>query len=241
MIIGGLQKTTLIDYPGKIAATIFLLGCNFKCPWCYSRELVLQKEIENHPKLPEEYIFDFLKEKKGMLDGVVICGGEPTLQKKLPDFCRKIKKLGFFIKLDTNGSNPEMLKELIKKELVDYIAMDIKAPFSGKKYNKAVGLKSDLKKIKESVGVVRNSGIDFEFRTTIVPEIHELKDIEKIAKDLSAIFGKESKKIKYFLQNFRPEKTVDDSLKNKRPYSDEIMEEMKMACKKFIENCEIRG
>ena len=128
MIIGGLQKTTLIDYPGKIAATVFLSGCNFLCPWCYSAELVLEEKIKLQPKISEKELFDFLKQRKGLLEGIVICGGEPTIQKDLPNFLEKIKNLGFLVKLDTNGSNPEMLEYLIKNKLVDYVAMDIKVP-----------------------------------------------------------------------------------------------------------------
>ena len=128
MEIAGLQKLTLIDYPGKLACTVFLAGCNFLCPWCYSKELVLPKEIEKQPKISEKEFFNFLKNRKGLLEGVVLCGGEPTIFKNLPDFAKKIKKLGFFVKLDTNGSNPEMIKELINKNLIDYVAMDVKLP-----------------------------------------------------------------------------------------------------------------
>ena len=127
MIIGGLQKHTLIDYPGKIAATIFTSGCNFRCPFCHNPELVLPEEISKSKELPLQEVFSFLKERKGFLDGVVICGGEPTIHNDLYDFCSEIKRIGFLIKLDTNGHNPEMLEKLIDKELIDYIAMDIKA------------------------------------------------------------------------------------------------------------------
>lgn len=241
MVIGGLQKTTLIDYPGKLAATIFLLGCNFRCPWCYSKELVLPEEIKKHPKISEKYVFDFLKGKKGMLEGVVICGGEPTLQNGLLNFCRKIKKLGYLIKLDTNGSNPEILEKLIRKKAIDYIALDIKAPFvSNSKYNKAIGVKIDLKKIKKSIEIIRDSGLNFEFRTTIVPKVHSINDVEKTAEEISTIFGKKELVVKYFLQNFRSEKTIDFKLEKQRPYSDEVLEKMKKVARRFIQNCEIR-
>ncbi|MDP2741791.1 MAG: anaerobic ribonucleoside-triphosphate reductase activating protein, partial [bacterium] len=120
MIIGGLQRTTLIDYPGKLACTVFLAVCNFRCPWCYSAELVLPEEIIKQPRIEEKEFFSFLKERKGLLEGVVICGGEPTVNKELPQFVEKIKKMGYLVKLDTNGSNTEMLKDLINKKLVDY-------------------------------------------------------------------------------------------------------------------------
>jgi len=128
MIIGGLQKTTLIDYPGKLACTVFLAVCNFRCPWCYSSELVLPEKIMKQTRIEEKYLFDFLRERKGLLEGVVICGGEPTVNKDLPKFIEKIKNLGYFVKLDTNGSNPEMLKNLVGVKLIDYAAMDIKGP-----------------------------------------------------------------------------------------------------------------
>src|SRR3989344_9208054 len=126
MIIAGLQKTTLIDYPGKIACVVFLAACNFRCPWCYSSELVLPVKIAKQPRVLDKEFFDFLRQRKGLLEGVVICGGEPTVNKDLPQFLQKIKNLGYSIKLDTNGSNPEMLKDLANSQLIDYVAMDIK-------------------------------------------------------------------------------------------------------------------
>jgi pyruvate formate lyase activating enzyme len=240
MIIGGLQKTTLIDYPGKLAATIFLLGCNFRCPWCYSKELVLPEEIKKHPRISEKYILDFLKGKKGLLEGVVVCGGEPTLQNGLPDFCRKIKNLGYSIKLDTNGSNSKILEKLIKERLINYIALDIKSSLKKEKYKKATGGKADIKEIIKSIKIIKKSGIDFEFRTTIVPGVHNVEDVEKIAKEIKEIFKEELSEIKYFLQNFRSEKTIDRSLEKQRPYSDELLEEMKKSVQRFIQHCEIR-
>lgn len=218
MIIGGLQKTTLIDYPGKIAATIFLSGCNFRCPWCYSSELVLPEKIKNQPVFSEETIFSFLDQRKHYLDGIVICGGEPTINPELPAFIRKIKEFGYSVKLDTNGSNSEMLKNLIERKLVDYIALDIK-PENFQK---------------ESAEILRNSDADFEFRTTVVPEIHKKEDFIKLAK----IIG--GKKIKYYLQNFRPEKTLNPDFEKLKPYSREFLEEIKKSIKNNFEICEIR-
>jgi pyruvate formate lyase activating enzyme len=126
MVISGLQKTTLIDYPGKIACIVFLAGCNFRCPWCYSSELVLPLKIAKQPRTSEQEFFNFLRGRQGLLEGVVICGGEPTINKDLDKFIEKIKVLGYAVKLDTNGSNPEMLKNLVDLRLIDYVAMDIK-------------------------------------------------------------------------------------------------------------------
>ena len=233
MKIAGLQKTTLIDYPGKIAATVFLSGCNFFCPWCYSPELVLLDKIKKQPGISEKEFFAFLKEKIGLLDGLVICGGEPTLNKDLPDFIKKIKKLGFLVKLDTNGSNPEMLKNLIAKNLLDYVAMDIKASLN--KYQVS-GIKyRALDNIKKSVKILKEGKVDYEFRTTVVPTIHTQRDILEIAKWIGG------KNVKYFLQSFRPEKTLDPEFEKIKPYSEEWMEEVKKKISPFFKTCGTRS
>jgi pyruvate formate lyase activating enzyme len=221
MIIGGLQKVTLVDYPGKLACTVFITGCNFRCPFCYSKELVLPERIKDHPQILEESFFDFLKERKGFLEGCVLCGGEPTVcGDELVEFARKIKDLGFFVKLDTNGTNPEVIKKMIEEKVVDYIAMDIKAPLEKEKYNLASGSQIDLEKIKESISLIKNSNIDYEFRTTVVPGIHSREDIIQMANDIAPAK-------KYFLQNFRGEKGVIDSrLDNALPFEDKILKEI---------------
>jgi pyruvate formate lyase activating enzyme len=233
MQIGGLQKLTLIDYPGKLAATCFLIGCNFRCPWCYSSELVLPEKIEQQPKISQKEFFNFLKERKKFLEGVVICGGEPTIHKKLPNFIKKIKKIGYFVKLDTNGTNPEMLKDLINKKLIDYVAMDIKAPLENQKYERATGVKTNLKKIKKSIEIIKNSEIEYEFRTTVVPTIHTKAEIIQMARDISSAK-------KYFLQNFRPEKTINPEFEKIKPYSLKELIEIKNAIAPFFEICQIR-
>ncbi len=199
MLIGGLQKVTLIDYPGKVACTVFLMGCNFRCPFCYSGELVLPEEIKKQPIIPEKVFFDFLKERKGLLEGVVLCGGEPTISEGLLEFCQKIKKLGYLVKLDTNGSSPKMIEKLIKERLIDYVAMDIKAPQN--KYSFYSGNKSDIEKIKKSVDILKQRRIDFEFRTTVAPGLTE-KDILKIADWIGG------KKVSYFFQEFNSQKPI---------------------------------
>jgi len=194
MKIGGLQKVTLIDYPGKVACTVFLSGCNFRCPFCYSPELVLPEKIKKHPSIKERDFFDFLSEKRGLLDGCVICGGEPTIYgEELIDFCKKIKEMGFSIKLDTNGSNPDVLTKAIP--LIDYIAMDIKSPLD-QRY-KEFSVIDCLDRIKESIEIIKKSGIDYEFRTTITN--HSVDDILEIAEYLSPAK-------RYYLQRFIGEK-----------------------------------
>lgn len=231
--IGGLQKLTLIDFPGRLAATVFLSGCNFRCPWCYSSELVLPEKIKKHPKISEREFFNFLKRKKGLLEGVVICGGEPTINKDLPNFIKKIKKLGFLVKLDTNGSNPEMLKFLFEKKLIDYVAMDVKAPLNSSKYQKATGVKINIEKIKESIKLIKESKVDYEFRTTFVPTIHKKDDIFQIAKD---IFPAK----KYFLQNFRPEKTISPFFEKVKPYPKEFLLAIQKLILPLFDVCQVR-
>lgn len=257
MLTGGLQKLTLIDYPGKVACTVFCVGCNFKCPWCYNPELVLPEKIKNQPRVSEKDFFKFLKSRQGLIEGVVISGGEPIIHKDLPEFCQKIKKMGFLVKLDTNGSNPAMLKKLIDKKLVDYVAMDIKAPLGVKaqsskrkaqKYDILTGAKGNLNKVKESIKIIKSSGIDCEFRTTIVPTLFVKEDIIQIAKEIggnpSMASGQASStgsgQGRYYLQNFRPEKTIDPKFKKIKLYSKEYLLEIQRAVSPFFEICRIR-
>lgn len=226
--IGGLQKLTLIDFPGRLAATIFLCGCNLRCPWCYSRELVLPELIAGQPKIAEKELFDFLKERKGLLEGVVICGGEPTLNPDLAEFISRIKKIGYPIKLDTNGANPEALKDLIERKLVDYVALDVKLP-----KERYVELGVEAEKIEKSIQLLKKSGIDHEFRTTVVPGVHQKEDILKIARWLSPAQ-------KYYLQNFRAEKTLNPELEKTRPYPADQLLEIKKEISALFGTCEIR-
>jgi len=236
MHIGGLQKTTLIDYPGKIACTVFTVGCNFRCPWCYSSELVLPEKIVDQPEILEQDFFDFLEKRKGQVDGVVICGGEPTMQADLPHFCERIKKLGYVVKLDTNGSNCKMLKQLIDERLIDYIAMDIKG--SLKKYPQAIGHKADATKgiidnVLKSVELLKQDKVDYEFRTTFTPKILDKQDILDIAEWLTPAK-------KYYIQNFRAEKNLDPDFIKIRPYSDEYVSDVRDSIVHLFEVCEIR-
>ncbi len=237
MKIGGLQRFTLIDYPGKVACIVFLSGCNFKCSWCYSSELVLPDKIKKQPEIDQEEFFSFLKKRKGKIDGVVICGGEPTINSDLFDFVKKIKEEGFSVKLDTNGSSPEVLKNLIHSNLLDYIAMDIKGAIKGeeekRKYSEIVGTSIDIEKIKESIKIIMESGIDYEFRTTVIPDIHKEEDIEKIGE---AIKGAKA----YYLQNFLPEKTIEEGFINKKPFLKEDINKFKNIASIFVKKCEIR-
>lgn len=229
--IGGLRKTTLIDYPGQVAATVFLTGCNFRCSFCYSSELVLPEKIKKQPKISEKELFDFLRKRRGLLEGIVICGGEPTCNEDLPEFIRKIKEMGFSVKLDTNGSNPEMLKKLIDEKLVDYVAMDIKAP--KEKYDKITGVKVRVQNIEESIRILKEGTVDYEFRITVVPTLHSREDIIEIAKWIGPAK-------RFFLQNFRAEKTIDSNLEKVKPCPIEFLKELKKEISPYFEICQIR-
>jgi len=234
MIIGGLQKTTLIDYPGKIACVVFLAGCNFRCPWCYSAELVLPLKIVKQPRMEEKEFFDFLRSRKGLLEGVVVCGGEPTVNKELPQFIQRIKNLGYPVKLDTNGSNPELIKILVKSGLVDYIAMDIKAPLNKKIYQTILGEGITLDEVKDTVDFLKQGKVDFEFRTTVVSTIHAKEDFLEIAKWIGG------KDIKYYLQNFRPEKTIAPEFEKIEPFKKEFLDQIVKEISPYFKICQSR-
>lgn len=191
MTVNGFQKMTLLDFPGKVACTIFLGGCNMRCPFCHNAGLVIGDSTDT---FSGEEIISYLEKRKGILDGVCITGGEPTLRRDLPEFIREIKNLGYAVKLDTNGTNPALLKSLILDGLVDYVAMDIKNCFE--KYPQTVGVENfDITPIKESIDFLLSGAVDFEFRTTVVKQLHTVEDVERIAKEISPAK-------KYFIQNF---------------------------------------
>lgn len=209
MLIGGLQKSSLIDYPEKISAIIFTQGCNLKCSYCHNPELINGIQQTG---IDEAQILNFLISRKGKLDGVVITGGEPTLHKDLPEFIKQIKILGFSVKLDTNGTNPEMLESLIHENLIDYVAMDIKAPIE--KYKEIVCADVNTDNILKSIDILKKSDIDYEFRTTVIKSQLLTEDFENIGKLI-----KNSEK--YYLQRFVPTKTLNKKFLQEETYSDE--------------------
>ena len=227
--IKGIQKLSLIDYPGKLCATIFLGGCNLRCPYCYNVRLVL--EPENLKTIPEQDVLDLLSERKGFLDGICVGGGEPTIHEELPVFLSKVKRLNFLVKIDTNGSIPKMLKRLINEGIVDYIAMDVKAPL--KKYRENIRAEVDTDAMKESIRLIRASNIDYEFRTTVVPSLIDGEDLVEIAKML------ESSK-RFAIQQFRPERTLDESFRGVAPYPLEKLEEFRQRIRPFFKECKLR-
>ncbi|MFA9464280.1 MAG: anaerobic ribonucleoside-triphosphate reductase activating protein [Velocimicrobium sp.] len=229
MKIAGMQKTSLLDFPDKLCSTIFTDGCNLRCPFCQNASLVL--ESGTNPMIFEQEIFTFLNKRRGLLDGVCITGGEPLLQEGVEEFISKIKELGFLVKLDTNGTFPEQLMELTKKGLIDYVAMDIKN--SLKNYHKSVGFCDfDTSKVERSVAFLKEAGIPYEFRTTVVKEFHTKKDFELIGTWLT-------KTEHYFLQEF---KLSDDVINpNLHACSREEMEEFRNILLKHAINAQLRG
>ena len=207
MLIGGFQKLTLIDYPGKVATTVFTVGCNFRCPFCHNPELVdFQKTALQTYQKNENGFFDFLEKRKGLLDGVCVTGGEPTVQPDLPDFLAKIKKMGFLVKLDTNGSRPGIVRNIIGRELANFFAMDIKNRAG--KYAETAGAGIDEENIKESIRLIRESGVPYEFRTTVVPGLHDESDFDGIAE---LIDGAPT----YYLQEFRDFRILSPELRDR--------------------------
>lgn len=198
MEIKGLAKTTLLDYPGHVAATLFVGGCQFKCPFCHNGSLVTKADLL--PDIPLEEVYSFLEKRRGVLDGVCVTGGEPTFQPDLRELLYDIKSMGYLVKLDTNGYDPTQLDHLFKEGLVDYVAMDIKN--SQKKYAKTAGRADlDITRIKLSADLIRESGLDYEFRTTVVKELHSVDDMHEIAEWLK---GSQA----YYLQSYVPSEDV---------------------------------
>lgn len=245
MIIGGLQKFSLLDYPEHLSAIIFTQGCNFRCQFCYNPMLVRfagkinhnipspkSEDQRGHTYIKEDDLFSFLKKRLGKLDAVVITGGEPTIHADLPKFIKKIKSLGYKIKLDTNGAQPEILKKLVEEQLIDYLAMDIKA--SEKKYKLVTGEQPDLAKIKKSIKIIKESGLPYEFRTTIVPGLHEKNDIKEIGKLIKG-------GAKWFLQQFKSDMDlINKKLKRTKPYTEKEIKEMCKEARKYVKFCEVR-
>ncbi|MFP4198333.1 MAG: anaerobic ribonucleoside-triphosphate reductase activating protein [Halanaerobium sp.] len=232
MRLAGLQKTSVIDFPDQISAVVFTQGCNFYCPYCHNSQLIPMKIPAEQELMPEEYFFKFLKQRQNLLDGVTITGGEPLLQQDLKEFMLKIKNdYELLLKLDTNAADSKKLKELIKAELIDYLAVDIKFSWANYQQLAPEGLVSGIKKAAE---MIINSNLNYEFRTTVVPGLHDRKEIEKIAQQIE---GAE----KYYIQNFRPVNTLDPELRKQRSFAASELEELKAAAEKYLENVQIRN
>ena len=229
MNIGGFQQTSLLDYPDTISAIIWTTGCNFFCPFCYNPQLV-KGEV---PLIAEAEIFSFLQKRKGKLEALVISGGEPLLQPDIRTFTTKVKDLGYLVKIDTNGTRPDALKDLIDHQCVDYLAMDIKAP--PQKYHLLTGTTVDLDAIKRSIELLKTSGIAYELKTTVVPTLLDKQDIIAIAQWIQG-------STTYYLQQFKPDTTLlSPDLEQQQPYPAEYLKEIKDEIAQYVDKCQIRG
>ncbi|MBE5884232.1 MAG: anaerobic ribonucleoside-triphosphate reductase activating protein [Lachnospiraceae bacterium] len=234
MEIHGFNKTTLLDYPEYVAATVFTGGCNFRCPFCHNAGLVM--EPKRQQLIPEGEVLAHLQKRQGILDGVCITGGEPTLQRDLKDFIKKLKDMGYLVKLDTNGYRPQVLRELLSEEMLDYVAMDIKA--SREKYALAAGVSNlDLSVIEESVEILKSAGIPYEFRTTVVKGIHDIQEFESIGSWLSGCRA-------YYLQGFQENENIIALRAGATCFSafaPKDMESMAEIARKYIDKVILRG
>ncbi|MEK7170286.1 MAG: anaerobic ribonucleoside-triphosphate reductase activating protein [Patescibacteria group bacterium] len=228
MIFGGFEKFTLIDYPGKTACMVYTIGCNFRCPYCHNPELVDETVSLTYS---EADILSFLDMRKGLLDGVVITGGEPTMHRSLPAFMAKVKEKGFSVKLDSNGTNPAMLKKVITEKLVDYIAMDIKAPLQS--YSKTVARPVDVGAIRESIRLIMASSVPYEFRTTLIKALTSPEDILNIGKEIKGAKA-------YYLQKFVSTKLLNPQFRKKVTYTDEELTELQKKLTPYVSFCGIR-
>jgi pyruvate formate lyase activating enzyme len=231
MRIVGFIKTSLLDWDGHVVSSIYLPGCNFLCPFCHNRDMVLHPE--SLEEVPFPVIADYVRSNSEFLDGVVVTGGEPTMHKDLPHLLRQIKELGTKVKLDTNGTNPRMLRDIIDAGLLDYVAMDLKAPLN-ERYDDLAGVKVDLDSIKRSIEILETSGIDHEFRTTVVPILLTAQDVESMA----AYIGGTKR---YALQQFRPGNTLDPNLNAVKPYSGAALKGMAETAGRYVRKVIIRG
>lgn len=227
-IIGGIQKTTLVDFPQKIASIVFTQGCNFRCGYCHNPEIL---DFNKKTNFKTEDFFKFLKSREGKLDGVVITGGEPTLQSGLYEFIKEIKNLNFLVKLDTNGTNPQIVEKLINDNMLDYIAMDIKSPLE--KYSQIVCSQVNVNNIQKSINLIMQSNIDYEFRTTVIKSQLSYDDFEIIGQMI-----KDTKR--YYLQKFVPSKILNSDLLIAETYTDEEFKGICQNLKKYVDIAEYR-
>jgi len=233
MKFAGLVKQSLVDYPGEVTAVLFTRGCNIRCPFCQNTDLLLRSPRFVEPISLEEAL-DFLKERKGFLDAVTVTGGEPTLHEDLPHALSAFKALGYLVKLDTNGTNPAMLQQLIAGGILDYVAMDIKAPLDYRKYARACGklTTEEFFNVRSSIRMLMEAGIEVEFRTTVVPLLHSFEDIEEIARYIQGA-------PLYSLQQFNPSVTLDTDYGAVVPYTRQEMQALADRCAPFVQNVRV--
>jgi len=234
ILIKGMIETSLLDWDGKIVSTLYTPYCNFRCPYCQNAGLVLNPD--QYETIPFEVISNFLINHRNWIDGICLTGGEPCFFEDLPEFLEKIRNLGMEIKLDTNGTFPKILQRVIDRGLVNYVAMDIKAPLNFNAYEKSTRIKSKelLERVRESVDLIIHSGVDYEFRTTVVPNLHSEEDILEIAREIG-------RAKKYALQNFSNRETMDPEFQKISPYKIEELEKICQLSLQYVRCCVVRG
>jgi pyruvate formate lyase activating enzyme len=237
MNICGFEKTTLLDFPGKVACTVFVGGCDFRCPYCYNPELVLCSSRMSC--VAEDEFFSFLEKRRSVLDGVVVCGGEPTLQRDLRIFLGKVRELGFLTKLDTNGSRPRVVRELLEAGLLDFVSLDVKAPLN-ERYCLITGEESSHERTRESIEILLRDNVSFELRTTVVPTLHEKEDLVDLAIQISSL-ASPSPSPRWILQQFQPGKCLDPKFDKIEPYGSTALEDMLTAVRRYVPTVELRG
>ena len=232
MHIKGWVPSSLLDYPGRIAASLFCGGCNFRCPNCHNGDIVVRPQ--DFADVPLSDIWSFLDKRHGLLDGVVVSGGEPTLESDLLPFCARLHEKGFLVKLDTNGYRPDVLQEAITGGLIDYVAMDVKAPLDPVKYTRAAGVPIDTTRIQSSVDTLLAGSVEYEFRTTVIPGIHQEEDIVQIAQAIADARL-------YFVQQFVPRGTLDPEMLEQVPLMPERIRGMADLASKWVDQVRVRG
>ncbi|MEE8590090.1 MAG: anaerobic ribonucleoside-triphosphate reductase activating protein [Spirochaetia bacterium] len=236
MTFKGWQKTSLIEYPGKVATVLFTGGCNFRCPFCYNADLV--QRPQELADLPGETVLEYLRTNRGLYQALVISGGEPTLNAETPEFLAEVKALDLCTGLETNGTNPDMIAGLLKEDLVDYIAMDVKAPLTWEAYRRAAGLNEGnrgwIEKIRATLELLKTAKAEIELRCTLVPKIHNREDLLNLARQLQG-------HRRFVLQQFVPERALDPLYRDEAPFNAETLRELRSQIADLFGSCEVRG
>ncbi len=232
--IKGFDQMSLVDWDGMVATTLYTSGCNFRCPYCHNSGLVLFPD--QYESIPVNEILDYVREHNDFIDGVVITGGEPCIHKNIGGFIKQLREVGVRVKLDTNGSFPELLESLIDKELLDYVAMDVKAPLDFDSYSKSAGItdRRTFEKVCDSIDLLMEGRVDYEFRMTVVPALHRASDLQRVAEQIKGAR-------RFVLQNYVPRDTLDPAFLKETPYNAERLEEFKKMMAPMFDECLIRG
>lgn len=232
--IKGFDQMSLVDWDGMVATTLYTSGCNFRCPYCHNSGLVLFPD--QYESIPVDEILDYLREHNDFIDGVVITGGEPCIHSNIGGFIKQLREVGVRVKLDTNGSFPDLLESLIDKELLDYVAMDVKAPLDFGSYSKSAGItdRRTFEKVRDSIDLLMEGRVDYEFRMTVVPALHRASDLQRVAEQIEGAR-------RFVLQNYVPRDTLDPAFLNETPYDVERLEEFKKMMAPMFDECLIRG